>query len=61
MIPYRTKQHHTLYVLNKYRRSFDILDSLSYKETKGGWAKFHKNAKELVSTSTNFKNLVSKI
>ena len=30
MIPHHIDSHYTLYVLNKYRDSIDILDSLNY-------------------------------
>ena len=30
MIPHHTNKHYTLYVVNKFRDSIDILDSLNY-------------------------------
>ena len=31
MIPHNKDKHYTLYVLNKYTNSIDILDSLNYR------------------------------
>ena len=35
MIPHNTDKHYTLYVLNKYTSSIDILDSLNYRDGDG--------------------------
>ena len=35
MIPHNTDKHYTLYVLNKYTNSIDILDSLNYRHGDG--------------------------
>ena len=49
-IPHNTAKHFTLYVLNKYTNSIDILDSLNYKHGGGKktWKKHHKDHPELV-------------
>ena len=50
MIPHNTDKHYTLYVLNKYTNSIDILDSLNYKHGggKNTWKTHHKDHPELV-------------
>ena len=50
MIPHNTDKHYTLYVLNKYTSSIDILDSLNYRDGDGKstWKTHHKDHPELV-------------
>lgn len=50
MIPHNTDKHYTLYVLNKYTNSIDILDSLNYRhgDEKKTWKTHHKDHKELI-------------
>ena len=50
MIPHNTAKHYTLYVLNKYTSSIDILDSLNYRhgDKKNTWKTHHKDHPELV-------------
>ena len=50
MIPHNTAKHYTLYVLNKYTSSIDILDSLNYRDGDGKntWKTHHKDHQELV-------------
>nr|XP_040251390.1 trichohyalin-like [Aegilops tauschii subsp. strangulata] len=50
MIHHNTAKHYTLYVLNKYTSSIDILDSLNYRHRggKNTWKTHHKDHPELV-------------
>jgi hypothetical protein len=35
LMPYFKNYHYTLYVMNKYKKEFEILDSRNYADTKG--------------------------
>ena len=49
MIPHNTDKHYTLYVLNKYTNSIDILDSLNYRHGDG-----KKHGKHTTRTTKNW-------
>ncbi|VAH73423.1 unnamed protein product [Triticum turgidum subsp. durum] len=56
MIPHNTAKHYTLYMLNKYTSSIDILDSLNYRheDGKNTWKTHHKDHQELGTQCGHF-------
>ena len=51
MIPHHTNNHYTLYVLNKYTDSIDILNALNYVNYADlSWSQHHVHREELVRT-----------
>ena len=57
MMPYNKKfpgteyAHYALYAMNKYRATFDVLDSMEWKKgSNPSRSSFHKDTKEIVSS-----------
>ena len=49
--PIGTMAHYSVYVLNRYRGSIDILDSLSYDNMQTSRSSFHGDCQNIVSVS----------
>ena len=49
--PGSNNAHYALYVMNKYRATFDVLDSMEWKKgSNPSRSSFHKDTKEIVSS-----------